>query len=589
MEYHPINEQGLIGDLHTAGLVSAGGDLVWLPWPRFDSPSLFAAILDHRRGGRWRLAPTEITGATQRYDGESAILLTSFTAAGGRAELEDWMSPWEGPTSEHDLCRVLRCTAGEMAVESVFAPRPDYGRAEAAQQQIDGGAAFAAHGEQFTLACSHPLDVAGGVATVRATLRAGEELRLILRSGAPARLEDLPAERDRTAAFWRAWVARGSYDGPWAEQVRRSAITLKLLTYAPSGAIIAAPTTSLPEWIGGERNWDYRYTWLRDASFTLDALYHVGYHDEAQAFFRWLGEQGRRHGTPLQIMYAIDGRADLTEETLEHLEGYSGSRPVRVGNGAYDQRQLDVYGGVLDAAWRYEREGDLLEPWQWDVLRAEIDYVCEHWQEPDHGIWEVRSDKAHFTFSKLMCWLALDRGIMLADSHAWEYDRERWPAVREAIREELLAYGWSETARAFTQRYGSDDLDASMLVLPLVGFLPPDEPRVVSTVERIGAALGAGPLVYRYLGDDGLEGEEGAFLLCSFWMVDALTLIGRVDEAERRFEALLGYASTHGLLAEEADPATGTALGNYPQAFSHIGLINSAVRLTRARAAQAAP
>lgn len=584
MDYRPINEHGLVGDLHTAGLVSLDGALVWLPWPRFDSPSLFAAILDHRQGGHWTLAPHEITSTAQRYDGESAIVLTSFTTPHGRAELADWMSPWEGPTSEHDLCRVLRCTAGEVTVTSIFAPRPDYGRAAAELHPHGDSLAFAAHGEQFTLACSHLLAVADGVATVRATLRAGEELRLILRSGASARLDDIAAERERTRAFWRAWVTKGCYAGPWAEQVRRSAITLKLLTYAPSGAILAAPTTSLPEWIGGARNWDYRYTWLRDASFTLDALYRLGYRDEAKAFFRWLGEQGRRHGTPLQIMYGIDGKAELSEEILDHLEGYQGSRPVRIGNGAYDQRQLDVYGGVLDAAWRYEREGDLLEPWQWDVLRAEIDYVCAHWHEPDHGIWEVRSDKAHFTFSKLMSWLALDRGITLADKHGWGYDRERWPAVREAIRADLLAHGWSEPARAFTQRYGSDELDASMLVLPLVGFLPADDPRVVSTVERIDAELGAGALVYRYHGDDGLEGAEGAFLLCSFWMVDALTLVGRVDEAERRFETLLSYASAHGLLAEEADPATGTALGNYPQAFSHIGLINSAVRLARARA-----
>lgn len=587
MEYHPINEHGLIGDLHTAGLISNGGELVWLPWPRFDSPSLFAAILDHTRGGSWRLAPTDVTAASQRYEGESAILVTEFVAAGGRAELEDWMSPWEGPTSEHDLFRVLRCTEGSVTVESIFAPRSDYGRAEVELLQTDADLAFAAHGEQLSLACSHPLALAGDIATVRVTLLAGEELRFVLRSGAPARLDDVDADRERTAAYWQAWVAKGCYDGPWAEQVRRSAITLKLLTYAPSGAILAAPTTSLPEWIGGGRNWDYRFTWLRDASFTLNALYRVGHRDEAVAFFRWLGEQGRRHGTPLQIMYSIDGKAELTEETLDHLEGYCGSRPVRIGNGAYDQRQLDVYGGVLDAAWRYEREGELLEPWQWEVLRAEIDYVCEHWGEPDHGIWEVRSEKAHFTFSKLMCWLALERGITLAESHDWDYDRERWPAVREAIRADLLANGWSDTAQAFTQRYESDALDASMLVLPLVGFLPPDDARVVSTVERIGAELGDGALVYRYHGGDGLEGAEGAFLLCSFWMVDALTLIGRVDEAERRFEALLSYASPHGLLAEEADPVTGAALGNYPQAFSHIGLINSAVRLARARAALA--
>jgi GH15 family glucan-1,4-alpha-glucosidase len=581
MSYRPINDHGLIGDLHTAGLVSGEGALVWLPWPRFDSPSLFAAILDHGRGGSWTLAPADVRSATQRYDGDTAILVTAFEAAGGSAELRDWMSPWDGPTPQHDLFRVLRCTAGELTVASVFAPRPDYGRHEAALRPTADGLAFAAHGEQFTLACSHPLELAGATATLRVTLRAGEELRFVLRSGAPARLAEIERERELTEAFWRAWVAKGRYQGRWAAELRRSAVTLKLLTYAPSGAILAAPTTSLPEWIGGARNWDYRYTWLRDASFTLDAFYQLGYQDEARAFFRWLGEQGRRHGTPLQIMYGIDGRAELAEESLEHLEGYRGSRPVRIGNGAYDQRQLDVYGGVLDAAWRYEQAGDLLDEGQWAVLRAEIDYVCAHWHEPDHGIWEVRAEKAHFVFSKLMSWVALDRGIRIGDEHGWAYDRARWRASRDAVREDLLAHGWSEAAGAFTQRYGSDELDASVLVLPLVGFLPADDPRVASTVARIDAALGAGPLVYRYHGDDGLDGEEGAFLLCSFWMVDALALLGGVDEAERRFEALLGYASPHGLLSEEADPATGTALGNYPQAFSHIGLINSATRLAR--------
>ncbi|NJM06637.1 glycoside hydrolase family 15 protein [Candidatus Gracilibacteria bacterium] len=585
MSYTPINDHGLIGDLHTAGLVNKDGALVWLPWPRFDSPSLFTAILDHRQGGVWRIAPVATRTTAQCYQGETAVLVTTFETDSGRAELHDWMSPWEGPTSEHDLCRVLRCVAGTIEADCVFAPRPDYAQSAAALQLMSDGITFSAHGETFTLACSHPLRVEGNNATLRVILQAGEELRLILRSGAPARLDDFDRERELTMAFWQAWVAKGCYDGPWAIEVRRSAITLKLLTYAPSGAILAAPTTSLPEWIGGARNWDYRFTWLRDASLTLNALYRVGYRDEARAFFAGSASRAAVTARRSKLMYGIDGRAELTEETLAHLEGYMGSRPVRIGNGAYDQRQLDVYGGVLDAAWRYEREGELLEAWQWEILRHEIDYVCAHWHEPDHGIWEVRGAKAHFTFSKLMCWVALDRGILLADAHGWAYDRDRWHAARDTIRADLLAHGWSETAKAFTQRYGSDELDASMLVLPIVGFLPADDPRVASTVERIDAALGAGPLIYRYRSDDGLQGEEGAFLLCSFWMVDALILLGRLDEAEQRFEALLGYASAHGLLSEEADPATGTALGNYPQAFSHIGLINSAVRLARARQA----
>lgn len=584
MSYPPITDHGLIGDLHTAGLVALDGRLVWLAWPRFDSPSLFAALLDHTRGGEWALTPQGSYTSTQRYEDESAILITSFETATGRAELYDWMSPWEGSTSEHDLFRVLRCSEGTLTISGRFAPRPDYARATPQMVAIPGGISFSAHGEQIELASSHTWRLNGVEATLQVTLQEGEELRCVLCSGCVASLKELERELATTRTFWANWIERCSYRGPWEAMVRRSAITLKLLTYAPSGAIIAAPTTSLPEALGGERNWDYRYTWLRDASFTLDALYRLGYRSEAVAFFRWLGEQGRTHGTPLQIMYAVDGTATLTEEELPHLEGYRNSRPVRIGNDAYHQRQLDVYGGVLDAAYLYEQEGYLLEPWQWEVLRNEIDFVCDHWQELDQGIWEVRAAAAAFSFSRLMCWVALDRGIRLAEQHGWAYDHQRWTATRAAIHADLLTHAWSDTAGAFTQRYGADDLDASMLVLPIFGFLPSDDPRVRSTIKQIDRALGAGALVYRYHADDGLSAGEGAFVLCSFWMVDALIAIGELDEAQRRFEQLLSYASPHGLLSEEVDPLSGFALGNYPQAFSHIGLINSACRLTAALA-----
>jgi GH15 family glucan-1,4-alpha-glucosidase len=584
MSYLPITDHGLIGDLHTAGLVALDGRLVWLAWPRFDSPGLFAAILDHTRGGEWALAPQGSYASAQHYEGESAILVTSFESETGRGELCDWMSPWEGETSEHDLFRVLRCTEGTLTIVGRFAPRPDYARARPQLVAIPGGISFSAHGEQIELASSHTWRLNGSEATLQVTLQAGEELRCVLCSGCVASLKEFERELELTRTFWANWIERCCYHGPWEAMVRRSAITLKLLTYAPSGAIIAAPTTSLPEWIGGERNWDYRYTWLRDASFTLDALYRLGYRDEAIAFFQWLGEQGRRHGTPLQIMYAVDGAATLTEEELPHLEGYRNSRPVRIGNDAYHQRQLDVYGGVLDAAYLYEQAGNLLELWQWEVLRNEIDFVCDHWHELDQGIWEVRAPAAAFGFSRLMCWVALDRGIKLAEQHGWEYNRARWTEVRATIHNDLTSHGWSDSVHAFTQRYGADDLDASMLVLPLVGFLPADDPRVRSTIEQIDHELGAGALIYRYHADDGLSSGEGAFLLCSFWMVDALIAIGELEEARRRFEQLLSYAGPLGLLSEEVDPASGCALGNYPQAFSHIGLINSACRLAAALA-----
>jgi GH15 family glucan-1,4-alpha-glucosidase len=555
---------------------------VWLPWPRFDSPSLFAAILDDRRGGEWSLAPDSVTRAEQTYDGDTAILLTRFETAGGRAELHDWMSPWEGQAPGHDLCRVLRCTGGEVQVVGRFAPRPDYARSAAHLAADAHGLTFDAHGLRFYMSCEHEWRVEDGAATLRATLRAGEQIRCVLSSGSAIAVDQITADLEATRRFWHGWIGKCTYDGLWPEAVRRSAITLKLLTYAPSGAIVAAPTTSLPEWIGGPRNWDYRYTWLRDASFTLYAFYLLGYRDEAHAFFRWLAELRRRSGTAPQIMYGVGGETRLDEYTLDQLDGYCVSRPVRVGNAAYHQRQLDVYGGILDAAYAYEQHGELLLPHEWDLLKTEIEYVRAHWGEPDQGIWEMRGPPAHHTFSKLMCWVTLDRGIRLAENEGWDYDRAGWNQTREEIHDSILRHGWSDAAGAFTISYESQALDASLLVLPLVGFLPPTDPRIRATVEQIKQHLGRDELIYRYRTGDHLPGDEGAFLLCSFWMVDALTMIGEVDEARRRFEKLLGRASAHGLLSEEIDPASGTALGNYPQAFSHIGLINCAINLTKA-------
>jgi GH15 family glucan-1,4-alpha-glucosidase len=582
MAYLPITQYGLIGDLHTAALVSYDGRLVWLPWPRFDSPSLFNALLDDERGGDWLLAPTGVVASHQAYHGETAVLVTTFETTGGTAELWDWMSPWDGVASGHDLCRLLRCTAGEVEVICRFAPRPDYARAKPSFTMQSGNLVFEAHDLTLHLACKASWELGDDSATFRMQLRQGEELSSVLSSGSEVvSVSAITADLEATQRFWKNWIGKCSYTGRWADAVRRAAITLKLLTYAPSGAIVAAPTTSLPEWIGGSRNWDYRYTWLRDGSFTLDALCDLGYHEEEANFFKWLDLLAQKYESPLQIMYGVGGETDLTEVELTHLEGYRGSRPVRIGNAAFCQHQLDAYGGVIDAAYAYSRHRNVLSPQEWSSLRDEIDYVCRHWHEPDQGIWEMRGPPAQHTFSKLMCWVTLDRGVKLAENEGWTEVVAGWTRTRDEIRASILEHAWNDEVGAFTMTYDSTALDASLLVLPRIGFLPSSDQRLRSTIMRIKQDLSRGALVYRYRTSDHLAGDEGAFLLCSFWLVEALAAIGEVDQAVEHFETLLSYASAHHLLSEEVDPATGMALGNYPQAFSHIGLINSALALNQ--------
>lgn len=392
MTYLPITDHGLIGDLHTTALVKCDGRIVWLPWPRFHSPALFTALLDDQHGDDWLLAPLNVTMRRQRYDGATAILLTEFETDQGHATLYDWMSPWEGTAAGHDLCCVLRCTEGMITVHGRFAPRPDYARANMTLHLHDDGLDFQTQQLDFHLASNYDWTTTSDqdMATLQITLRQGEEVRCVLSSGQRMAVDDIEADQDRTHCFWQDWIERCSYHGRWADMVRRAAITLKLLTYAPTGAIVAAPTTSLPEWIGGIRNWDYRYTWLRDASLTLYALYLLDFRKEACAFFEWICKLAQHHPVPLQIMYGINGEACLTETELDHLEGYRGSRPVRIGNHAYEQSQLDVYGSMIDAAYLYENQGELLSREQWQTIRKEINYVCAHWSEPDQGIWEIR-------------------------------------------------------------------------------------------------------------------------------------------------------------------------------------------------------
>ena len=600
--YRPIRDYALIGDAHTAALVSSDGSIDWLCWPRFDSPAVFCRLLDRDKGGHFRVGPAERCAAASRaYVEGTNVLATIFSTDGGRFRLTDLM-PVERLNQRHEgediashyrVLRLIEGLSGEAEVEVSFRPTFDYARAEATFQPYDGG--IVARGGREALALSCPAafreDASGGV-TARFKVAAGRRVWVALTylagddaaSASPPQF-DADLELEQTLEYWREWSETCTYKGPYEQLVRRSALVLKLLTYEPTGAVVAAPTTSLPEELGGVRNWDYRFTWLRDSSLILYALQLLGYKEEATDFFEWLDRLCIPCGNELQIMYRIDGGSHLPESALEHLEGYRGSRPVRVGNGAFDQKQLDIYGEVIDAAYLYhERVRRPVRPELWDTLRHLADQTVERWREPDHGIWEVRGGPRHFLYSKLLCWVALDRVVRMAAPDGLPGDVSLWERTREEIRAAILEEGYDEKAGAFTQAFGEEALDACALVIPQVGFLPATDPRVVSTVERIRERLTSHGLVYRYLSDDGLPGGEATFALCSFWLVDCLAEAGRVDEARALFERIVGYANDLGLLAEEIDPVSGELLGNYPQGFTHLGLIRSALHIAKAEA-----
>ena len=632
--YHPINAYGVIGDCHSVVLVAPDGSVDWGCLPDFDSPAIFCRLLDAERGGYFQIAPTEGTiPGTQRYLRDSNVLQTKFTSIGGEVVLTDFMpvetlSAWphqdvqstswtRQDDSFHGLVRIVECTRGEMQVTLTLKVSPNYAASPSAVwlapqhtgAVISGGGQHvglsivgASRVSGFSLSVSQDGDERHPSLIAQMTLREGERVLFVLGMARSARVarrlvahvlprRNFEAELGHTLYCWRTWLKQCTYNGPYIEEVRRSALALKLLTYAPTGAIVAAPTTSLPELLGGRRNWDYRYTWLRDASFTLYALNVLGFTEEAGAFMHWLHRLSSSHGADLQIMYGIRGEHDLVEQELTSLSGYEQSGPVRIGNGAADQKQLDVFGEVLDFFHFYRRQGGL-EPYGeklelkgplWAMMRSLVEYVCEHWQEADRGIWEVRGEPRHFVYSKAMCWVALDRGIQAAEQLDLEADLPRWHLVREQIRADILAHGYNSTIGAFTQAYDESVLDASTLMLPLVGFLAADDPRIRSTVERISEQLtDEQGLVYRYCSDDGLAGSEGIFTLCTFWLVDNLAMQGQVNEARVLFERMLSYGGKLGLYSEEIDSGTSMALGNYPQAFSHMALINSALNLQKA-------
>lgn len=577
----------MIGDCHTAALVSRGGSIDWLCWPRFDSPAAFAALLGHPANGRWRIGPEAAGGrVSRRYLPGTLILETLFETEHGSVALIDCMVP-----GRNSLVRIVEGRSGSVAMRLDVALRFDYGSAVPWVTRLSHrhGVLAVAGPDLVVLHSDVPLHGRHLTHVAAFDVAAGERVRFVMTHGLsyqPApHVPDADTALVEAETFWTEWSARCTYHGKWRDAVLRSLITLKALSYAPTGGIVAAPTTSLPEQLGGPRNWDYRFCWLRDATFTLMALMHAGYHDEARAWGAWLRRSVAGTPSQVQTLYGLAGERWIMEWEVPWLAGYQGSEPVRVGNAASTQVQLDVYGELIDALYQ-EVHGGLVPPGEgWDLLTALAGHLEEIWEQPDESIWEVRGGAKHFTFSKAMAWVAIDRVIRTAEEFALKGPLDEWRALRTRIHDTVCREGFNPAKGAFVQYYGSDELDASLLLLPLVGFLPADEPRMRGTIEAIGRELMVDGLVQRYRthkGVDGLPAGEGMFLACSFWYSDCLTLLGRHHEARTLFEKLLGLCNDVGLLAEEYDPVARRQLGNFPQAFSHLALINTALNLENA-------
>jgi GH15 family glucan-1,4-alpha-glucosidase len=593
--YLPIEDYGIVGDLHTVALIGTNGSVDFMSYPQFGSPTIFAAMLDAGRGGRFQIRPSIDTGITkQMYLPDTNVLITRTLDRGGVGEVSDFM-PIEEHHYGHTLVRRAKCVRGQVSFDVTFHPAFDYGRASHKVEVRDGELLFhsdAADRMTLRLRTHVPLKVKNGAAVGRFTLRAGEKAAFVMEQahpGEPSRSENphfvAQAFKD-TVNFWRTWIGHSKYHGRWRETVNRSALVLKLLVSKEHGSLVAAPTFGLPEDRGGERNWDYRYTWIRDASFTLYALIRLGYTAEAEAFMRWIEARCNdlNPDGSLQIMYGIDGHKDLTEEILTNFEGYDGSAPVRIGNDAFNQLQLDIYGELMDSVYLYNKYGQRISHDLWRNLVRLVDWVTRHWQLPDEGVWEVRGSRKEFLYSRLLCWVAVDRGIRLADRRSFPYPFERWRGTRDAIYDDIYRNFWSPQRKAFVQHKGTDLLDASTLLMPMVHFISPTDPRWLSTLRAIEEDLVDDSLVFRYRVSpapiDGLLGREGTFNMCSFWYAEVLARSGDVQKARFVFEKMLGYANHLGLYAEELGPH-GEHLGNFPQAFTHLGLISAAYAIDR--------
>ncbi|MCW8101389.1 glycoside hydrolase family 15 protein [Streptomyces tauricus] len=602
--YLPIADHGLIGDLRSVALVGIDGTIDWYCCPSFDAPSVFASILDADQGGSFELTAAVPARTKQFYFPDTNVLLTRFFTEDGVGEIQDFMpvdgdggGDGTGDVTEADRHRLIRrvlCVRGSVPFHARVAPRFDYAAQPHTARLHDDMVVFESKNLSLALTSTEPLACDGLDATADFKLQEGESavfaLDQVSGDTQPRRCPRAEAEElfGATVAFWRNWLTASQYRGRWREMVHRSALTLKLLTYAPTGAIVAAATTSLPEQIGGERNWDYRYVWVRDAAFCVYALLRLGFTSEAKSFMaftaRHISPGDGRPAGPLQIMYGIDGRTDLREQEVGHLEGYQGSAPVRIGNAAADQLQLDIYGALIDSVYLYDKWAQPISSDQWDDICALVEWVCDHWDQPDEGVWETRGGRKNFLYSRLMCWVAIERAIRLANRRGLPADLPRWRGARDTIYRRIMDRCWSPTRKAFVQHEDDDVLDAAVLMMPLAKFISPTDPKWLSTLDALTEDLVSDSLVYRYdpkVSPDGLRGEEGTFSICSFWYVEALTRAGRLDEARLAFEKMLTYANHLGLYAEEISH-TGEQQGNFPQAFTHLALISAAFNLDKA-------